>query len=146
MSDNFSRMYRGFAGLLLLLGLASPVTAQQPAAASRLFRNPAELQPVTPQRAPGQSMVIMNAPSVLAPQQEVTFDLNVKYTDTKILNPYFGNEEAVHLRAYNGTLTAPTISVYPSQTVRIRLQNQLPAESETDCPPPAAGFTPPPTA
>jgi L-ascorbate oxidase len=139
MSGNFSRMYRGLAGLLVLLGLASPVLAQQPAApSSRLFRNPAELQPVPPQRAPGQSLVILSAPSVLAPQQEVTFDLNVKYTDAKILNPYFGNEEAVRLRSYNGSLTAPTISVYPSQTVRIRLQNQLPAESETDCPPPPA--------
>src|SRR4030081_1082594 len=139
MSGNFSRMYCGLAGLLVLLGLASPVLAQQPAApSSRLFRNPAELQPVPPQRAPGQSLVILSAPSVLAPQQEVTFDLNVKYTDAKILNPYFGNEEAVRLRSYNGSLTAPTISVYPSQTVRIRLQNQLPAESENDCPPPPA--------
>jgi len=138
MSGNFSRMSAGLAGLLLLPGLASPVAAQQPATSSRVFRNPPELQPVAPQRPPGKGMLAVRVPSVLAPQQEVTFQLDVSYTDTRIPNPYFNTEESVHLRSYNGSLIAPTISVYPSQTVRIGLSNKLPVEAAADCPPPAA--------
>jgi L-ascorbate oxidase len=128
--------YSGIAGLFLSASIALPALAQQPATALRLFRNPPELQPVVPQKAPGQSLLILKAPSVLAPQQDVTYDLNIRYADTKILNPYFGTEEMVHLRSYNGSLIAPTISVYPSQSVRIRLHNLLPAESDVDCPRP----------
>src|SRR5262249_50813567 len=112
-------------GLLSACGIV-PALAQQPDAVLRLFRNPAELQPVAPQKAPGQSLLVLKAPSALAPQQDVTYDLNVKYTDTstKIGNPYFGGEDVVHLRSYNGSLIAPTIALYPSQSVRIRLHNQ----------------------
>lgn len=124
-----------FAGCLFSLTAVAPSSAQQNTII-RLFRNPIELQPATPQKAPGQSLVISKAPSALAPQQDVTYDLNVNYTDTKIFNPYFGTDDSVHLRSYNGSLTAPTISVYPSQSVRIRLHNQLPAENPTDCPRP----------
>src|SRR5262249_31203962 len=113
-----------------------PSSAQQPTTSLRLFKNPTELQPVTPRKAPSQSLVILSAPSAIAPQQDVTYDLKVNYTDTEILNPYFGNKEAVHLRSYNNSLIAPTISIYPSQSVRIRLDNQLKAENETDCPKP----------
>ena len=42
----------------------------------------------------------------------------------------------MHLRSYNGSLVAPTIALYPSQSVRIRLHNQLPVEDPTDCPRP----------
>ncbi|MBB4373490.1 L-ascorbate oxidase [Bradyrhizobium sp. cir1] len=122
-------------GLLSICGVASAL-AQQQDMTSRLFRNPAELQPVTPQKAPGQSLLVLRAPSALAPQQDVTYDLNVNYTDTKIANPYFGGEDLVHLRSYNGSLIAPSISLYPSQSVRIRLHNQLPVEDTTDCPSP----------
>ena len=134
MHPNYSRVCHGVIGLLFTVNVALPASAQQPAAASRLFRNPPELQPVAPQRAPGQSLLILKAPSALAPQQDVTYDLNVNYTDTKILNPYFGTDDSVHLRSYNGSLIAPTISLYPSQSVRIRLHNLLPPESNVDCP------------
>ena len=43
----------------------------------------------------------------------------------------------MHLRSYNDSLIAPTIALYPSQSVRIRLHNQLKAEGEADCPKPA---------
>ena len=129
--------YYLIAGLLSVCGIV-PALAQEQGTVLRLFRNPAELQPVVPQKAPGQSLLVLKAPSALAPQQDVTYDLNVKYTDTntKIGNPYFGGEDVVHLRSYNGSLVAPTIALYPSQSVRIRLHNQLPVEDPTDCPRP----------
>ncbi len=120
----------------LLASVVCPASAQQPATGLRLFQNPPELQPVTPRRAPSQSLVILNAPSAVAPQQDVTFDLNVDYTDAEIFNPYFDVKDKVYLRSYNKSLIAPTISIYPSQAVRIRLNNDLKAESETDCPKP----------
>jgi len=112
--------------------------AQAQSGEARLFQPPPELQPVAPRRLPGQALSALRVPSATAPQQEVTYDLNVAYTDTRIFNPSTGQNDLVHLRSYNGSLIAPTISVYPSQTVRIRLHNQLPAESEADCPKPEA--------
>ena len=73
--------YYLIAGLLSVCGIV-PALAQEQGTVLRLFRNPAELQPVVPQKAPGQSLLVLKAPSALAPQQDVTYDLNVKYTDT----------------------------------------------------------------
>jgi hypothetical protein len=71
-----ARVRFSFLGLALSAALVVPASAQQ-TTTLRLFQNPPELQPVTPQRLPGQSMVILKAPSALAPQQDVTYDLNV---------------------------------------------------------------------
>jgi FtsP/CotA-like multicopper oxidase with cupredoxin domain len=104
----------------------------------RLFQNPPELQAVAPERLPGQVLVAPRTPSPTPLLHDVTYDLDVDFTDTEVLNPYTGGYDKVHLRSYNRSLIAPTISVYPSQTVRIRLHNKLKAESETDCPAPDA--------
>ncbi len=103
---------------------------------SRFFANPPELQPVQPPRLAGNALTALRPPTGGPAQQEVTYDLQVKFADTTIYNPNTGKNDPVHVRAYNGTLIAPTISVEPSQTVRILLENQLPVESEAACPPP----------
>lgn len=120
------------SGVLLLMACE-----RAPAQTYRTFQNPATLRPATPERQPGLAFR-MPAPKEAAPQREVTYDLDVNYTDTQIFNPSTGQDDAVHLRSYNGSLIAPTINVYPAQTVRLRLHNKLPVENEADCPPPNA--------
>lgn len=118
----------------LYLGIA-PSLAQ---IAPRLFQNPPELAPIQAAPLAGQRLQSFSLTSG-APQHEVTYDLNVEFTKgATIDNPSTGTPDKVSLRSYNGSLVAPTISVTPSQTVRIRLHNKLPAESEADCPPPNA--------
>jgi hypothetical protein len=56
--------------LLSVIPVVPSLTQQN--SSIRLFRNPSELQPATPQKTPGQSLVISKAPSALAPQQDVT--------------------------------------------------------------------------
>ncbi|MDY7002735.1 MAG: multicopper oxidase domain-containing protein [Cyanobacteriota bacterium] len=71
-------------------------------------------------------------PNVRADKQ---LDLKIEYVTAKIRNPATGKDDNVNLRAYVGTETsvdtpyvAPTIEVYPSDTVRINLHNNLPSE------------------
>ncbi|MDZ4811407.1 MAG: multicopper oxidase domain-containing protein [Pseudomonadota bacterium] len=54
--------------------------------------------------------------------------LPIKYTVGKIFNPATGKLDTVRLRSYGDRFVAPTINMAPGQTVRIGLQNQLPAE------------------
>ncbi len=72
--------------------------------------------------------------------------LDLQYTDSQIFNPATGRFDKVHLRSYRnpGSTTpavpfvAPTISVYPGETVRVSLNNKLPREtgcSLADAPP-----------
>lgn len=69
--------------------------------------------------------------------REVFYDLDVTYIDSKIYNPGTGQEEAVRLRGYTGAgvdpnapYVAPTIEMRPGQTVRMTLNNKLPADPE----------------
>jgi len=61
--------------------------------------------------------------------------LKIVYTDGKIYNPATQSYDHVHLRSYNGTdvspdtpYVAPTIEAAPGDTVRVELDNQLPAD------------------
>ncbi|BBA34458.1 putative multicopper oxidases [Methylocaldum marinum] len=72
---------------------------------------------------------------------ERELDLNIVYTDSQLYNPATGKYDKVRLRSYVGTDTnpnrpfvAPTIEVTPGDTVRITLNNKLPADPS--CPPP----------
>lgn len=67
---------------------------------------------------------------------ERQLDLNVVYTDGRLYNPATRQYDHVRLRNYAGTDTdpqrpyvAPTIEVTPGDTVRITLNNKLPADS-----------------
>ncbi|HEY0331259.1 MAG TPA: multicopper oxidase domain-containing protein [Rhodopseudomonas sp.] len=128
------KLFLLFAALQIVT-FAAAARAQQPLNAPRLFENPPELSPAPTLRAPGLRTLSLQPAGT--PQTEVTYNLNVAFSnDATIDNPSTGTPDKVLLRTYNGNLTAPTLAVTPGQTVRLRLHNKLPAESEADCPPP----------
>jgi hypothetical protein len=107
----------------------------------RTFTNPRVLENVQPRALPGQKQLYgaRQPPSAAERPTELNVNLNVGYTDPKkvfIYNPNTGKNDPVYLRAYDNTLIAPVIQAYPSQTVRIALNNNLPEESVATCPPP----------
>lgn len=74
----------------------------------------------------------LGAPRMSAEKQ---LDLNIVYTESAIYNPETGRKDRVRLRSYTGASTvprrpyvAPTIEVFPGDTVRIALHNKLPAD------------------
>ncbi|WP_292418932.1 hypothetical protein [Mesorhizobium sp.] len=61
-------------------------------------------------------------------------NLKIEYIDNQIYNPSTGGYDKVHLRGYSGKgvdpsapYVSPTIEAVPGDTVRITLDNQLPA-------------------
>ncbi len=102
--------------------------------------NPPVLQPRAP--APRLSTMMNVTPKTAAPSQDlrdVVYDLNVTYTQSTLYNPTLDRPDNVKLRSYQGTgvkpnapFVGPQIEVYPGQTVRVNLNNQLPAD--TTCP------------
>ena len=71
---------------------------------------------------------------------EVQLEMNVRYLDRQIYNPSSGNYDKVRLRGYEdvngqtgGTaalpIVGPTIDTFPGQTIRVTLNNMLPADS-----------------
>ncbi|MEL0580163.1 multicopper oxidase family protein [Pectobacterium punjabense] len=78
-----------------------------------------------------------NEPAQSHVGRERALDLKVQYTEGLIRNPAQGHPDKVRLRSYSGTnvdpyhpFIAPTIEATPGDTIRIRLDNQLPAEPE----------------
>lgn len=77
------------------------------------------------------------APGAPAPgmPREALLDLNIVYTSGQLYNPATGSYDQVKLRSYQGTrvdpevpFISPRIEVQPGDTVRITLDNQLPAD------------------
>lgn len=118
----------------LLVASASDLRAQPQAAAdARTFQNP----PVLGGAAGGVSPLAarVGAEGVFPAGRERILDLNIVYSDSFIYNPATGVRDPVRLRSYKGTdmdpkapFVAPTIEVTPGDTVRIRLNNKLPAD------------------
>ena len=107
----------------------------------RTFTNPRVLENVQPRALLGQKQLYgaRQPRSADERQTEINVNLNVGYTDPEkvfIYNPNTGKNDPVYLRAYDNTLIAPIIEAYPSQTVRISLNNNLPKEDVATCPPP----------
>lgn len=84
-------------------------------------------------------------PDTAAVPQEVQLDMNIVLADRRIYNPTkngTGGYDAVRLRTYEDAnkprpdpdtpLVGPTIRVRPGQTVRVTLNNQLPADTTCD--------------
>ncbi|RDU95947.1 multicopper oxidase family protein [Trinickia dinghuensis] len=71
-----------------------------------------------------------------------TITLDAGYSSYSIYNPSTNAYDQVKLRAYDGCPTGPTINVDPGQTLKVRLNNKLPPESATTCPPNAAHDSP----
>lgn len=62
------------------------------------------------------------------------YDLKIQYTPSQLYNPSTGTFDKVYLRSYNGRdvdptrpYVSPTIEAIPGDTVRVTLDNQLPA-------------------
>jgi FtsP/CotA-like multicopper oxidase with cupredoxin domain len=120
------------AGLIACGASAAPADAQGPP----VIRNPGVLQP----RAPATRLSTMlslspKAAAPLAEQRDVVYDLTIKYTNATLNNPTENRPDNVKLRSYVGTGVDPTasfvgpqIEVYPGQTVRLTLHNELPAD------------------
>ncbi len=89
---------------------------------------------------PAHPPLLQNERSVLAQpvaNHDANLALDIRYTDGRILNPSTGRFDAVHLRSYVAEgappnaitpFVAPTISIRPGETVRIKLHNQLPPQ------------------
>lgn len=109
--------------------------AALPAAAEIL--NPPVLQDERP--AVAKPILTEEAPAPLpgntAPVRgDRLLDLKIQYIDNQIYNPSTGGYDKVHLRGYTGKgvdpsapYVSPTIEAAPGDTVRITLDNQLPA-------------------
>ena len=120
------------ASLIACGALPAPAAAQGPPD----IRNPDLLEP----RAPAtklSTMFSLAPPKGAAPseQRDVVYDLIVKYTPSEIWNPTENRPDKVKLRSYVGTgvnpntpFVGPQIEVYPGQTVRMTLHNELPVD------------------
>jgi L-ascorbate oxidase len=78
-----------------------------------------------------------DAPSTPPRLGEAAVDLNIQYTEAKIYNPGTDQYDSVKLRSYRDAretnppkvpFVAPTVEIFPGETVRITLNNKLPAE------------------
>lgn len=112
---------------------ALPVQAQT-ANTSRRVDNPPLLELKRKAlRSPG--MLAARQATQPALSHEASLDLNVVYTDGKIWNPAEQRFDQVHLRSYQGTrmnpnvpFISPMLDIRPGDTIRVRLNNQLPAD------------------
>jgi L-ascorbate oxidase len=112
------------------------LTLAQPAQAEpqqRIMENPPRLE-LRKEPAPRSTLMAVPkaGPRIGAEKQ---LDLNIVYTDGTLYNPATGRADKVRLRSYTGTDTdpktpfaSPTIEVSPGDTVRITLNNKLPAD------------------
>lgn len=115
----------------LLFGLPG-VRAQQQA--ERILEDPPLLE-ILRKAAPELAEAPGAEAQVLAPSGEAVLDLNIVYTSSRLWNPAELRYDPVKLRSYQGTdvnpnapYVSPTIEVVPGDTVRITLNNQLPAD------------------
>lgn len=133
---------------LAVFGLASPATTQE--VGDRILTPPpmAQIFRVGPSGAASASSPLSTLtlstrqPSDLLTRGEFSLDLDITYTDSTIYNPATNRQDAVHLRSYRDAhatvppkvpFVAPTIEISPGDTVRITLNNKLPA-NDPSCP------------
>ena len=128
--------------------VASPPSAKSlflPAAFAAESAPPAILEPprlapaAKPRRGPTNFSLSISPSTPISEAREVAYDLDVVYGDGEIWNPSTQRADKVHLRSYQpiagGALPqfiAPAIEVFPGQTVRMTLHNELP--DDPTCP------------
>lgn len=104
-----------------------PLLSAQPAESARAKRAGAMAESV---RA-GTNLLSPGAErDAIREGRQLQYILPIKYTQGRIFNPATGKFDTVRLRSYGDRFVAPTINMAPGQTVRIGLQNQLPAEPD----------------
>ncbi|WP_371810588.1 multicopper oxidase family protein [Dickeya sp. CFBP 2040] len=125
--------------VVMLLGIYLPATqaaetTNEPPA--NAFMNPPVL---TESSVKSVGTLYLKKPDASAPHsgRERVLDLKIQYTEGVIRNPTQGHADKVRLRSYSGTgidpyhpFVAPTIEATPGDTVRIRLNNQLPPDPD----------------
>ncbi|HSK40879.1 MAG TPA: multicopper oxidase domain-containing protein [Arenibaculum sp.] len=126
------------AMMMMLLLTTGAAPAQENSL--RTFSNPPVARPVQPPGAPAA------APMAVTPERDrqaavpdsrevIEYDFDIRFTRGQVYNPWTLSNDAVELRSYRGTdvdpavpFMAPTVTMRPGQTVRITLDNDLPAE------------------
>jgi L-ascorbate oxidase len=120
-------------GATCFLSTVSLAALAQTAAPSgtRELRNPPVLQ------RSDAGVVLMAQQEGAPPSRERKLDLDIVYSDNVLFDPGTGRWNKVHLRSYTGRgvdpkapFVAPTIEVSPGETVRVSLNNKLPADPD----------------
>ncbi|MES2055545.1 MAG: multicopper oxidase family protein [Pseudomonadota bacterium] len=129
-----AKLARTSLAIALAIGSASAAAAQE---AERTVENPRTLND---SNQPASKMLLSVAPDATRPApsptvRERVLNLNVVMTDGQLYNPATGLNDKVRLRSYNGTdvdptkpYVSPTIEIRPGETIRVNLDNQLPAD------------------
>ncbi len=120
-----------------LAGLAQAQSEQQ-----RVVVNPPLLNDMSkPATSPASGARPM---AVSSPSTEVLLDLNLMYANKQIWNPATDRNDPVRVRSYEGAVVdtgalvvSPTIEMRPGQTIRMTLNNRLPADPSCATRPPA---------
>ncbi len=133
-------LHRATAILCTGLGmtLASPLAAQvvnPPVLADQNAPDAPQMLTATPSGLQDTAQATQKtAPKHLPERGDKVFDLKIQYTDSQIYNPSTGGYDKVHLRSYNGRAVdparpyvSPTFEAIPGDTIRVTLDNQLPA-------------------
>jgi L-ascorbate oxidase len=137
MTSHRHHFWHWALAVVLLPALAGPASAQseQP----RVVVNPPLLNDIG-KAVP--SSVSSPTALVSSPSNEVALDLNLVYMDGQIWNPATNRYDLVRTRSYQGTgvdpgglIISPTIEMRPGQTIRMTLNNRLPADPTCVHPP-----------
>jgi L-ascorbate oxidase len=107
---------------------AAPAMAQS----EREVGNP---RPLPEEGGPPSKLLLTAVQGPGSSAHERVLDLDVVYTKSQIFNPSTGRFDKVSLRSYNGTdvspttpYVSPTIEIRPGETIRVNLDNKLPAD------------------
>ncbi len=116
-----------------MISAAAAVTAAPAMAQSeREISNP---RPLPEESTPPSKLLLTAVQGPGSDVRERVLDLDVVYTKSQIFNPSTGRYDKVSLRSYNGTdvsptapYVSPTIEIRPGETIRVNLDNKLPAD------------------
>ena len=130
--NSLNRFGLAAASAAAVLVIASGASAQG-SVKERVFGNPPVLgQP--PAATGAASLLRLPAPGPRV-SNERSYNLDIRYVESRLFDPSTGLDQKVRLRGYVGTDTdqerpyiAPTIEVAPGDTVRVTLNNKLPVD------------------
>jgi L-ascorbate oxidase len=155
LHERFSLVHAAMAILVLNTGAALAQADQRRTVveppAARILRAPPGVRIAPDVRRGAVPMLESVAPAgATTAGGEAVLNLNIEYTPATIFNPATGQADAVRLRTYRDVratqppkipFVAPTIEIFPGETVRITLNNRLPAEP--NCAPPGHNINDP---
>jgi FtsP/CotA-like multicopper oxidase with cupredoxin domain len=133
---------------LAVLGppLGGMLTAAQAEPGARVVAEPPQVRVMRTGPEPSPTVLFNLEPTprrAATAGGEAFIELNIRYTAAQIYNPATDAYDNVRLRSYRDAhettppkvpFVAPTIEVFPGETVRITLNNRLPAEANCEQP------------